>query len=273
MSQKRKRTPEPPPDASGELYISEAIEDRTSKFIGYFSPTLHPKDLQQHATFKSASHKILAWRKEGKQRSLTGSVAQYDTGHDDDGEKFGGKTVEKVLVSMKVTGACVVARWYGGVMLGPVRFQHMEECAKGAVLRWLEHEAEERRAKRQKAEDAVEQGKLARSLGERDRSIEVLRALAVEKETKVKDVLVAGMADLDEEDKPADVADKVTQESSPLASSAASPKKPAIDYSSMPVDRLRALDKARDATLSFLLKRISKVEADLAALGEPGKPP
>ena len=54
-----------------------------------------------------------------------------------------------------------------------------------------------------------------------------------------------------------------------------SPTKPAaIDYSAMPLDRLRALDKARDATLSFLLTRIDKAEADLKALGEePARPP
>ena len=37
-----------------------------------------------------------------------------------------------------------------------------------------------------------------------------------------------------------------------------------IDYDAMTVERLRALDKARDATLAFLLKRIDKAESALS---------
>ena len=46
-------------------------------------------------------------------------------------------------------------------------------------------------------------------------------------------------------------------------------KAKAVDYSEMPVDRLRALEKARDATLSFLLKRIDRAEAELVAFQKP----
>jgi hypothetical protein len=44
-----------------------------------------------------------------------------------------------------------------------------------------------------------------------------------------------------------------------------------MDYSVMTLDRLRALEKARDATLSFLLKRIDKAELEL--VGATGKLP
>ncbi|KAK3067947.1 hypothetical protein LTR53_014846 [Teratosphaeriaceae sp. CCFEE 6253] len=280
-SQKRKRSPEPsssssssPSDTAADIHISDPIEDRESKFIGYYSPSLAAPSLQQHPLVKSASHKILAWRKEGKQRSLTGSIAHYETGHDDDGEKHGGRTVEKVLTQTQVTGACVVARWYGGVMLGPVRFRHMEDCAKGAVAKWRAHEEGERRAKRVKEAEEAERGRLARALGERDRSVEVLRAMAGEKEGRVRDALLAGMAGLEAGAESADGAGAppVVAVASPVAATA-SPKKPAVDYSSMPLDRLRALDKARDATLSFLLKRISKADSDLLDLRDPDRPP
>lgn len=251
--------------SSDDLYRSEPIEDRTSTFIGYFSPTLAPKELQRHVEFKSASHKMLAWRRESKQRTLPGSKPQLDIGNDDDGEKYGGKKIEGVLESMKVMGSCVVARWYGGVMLGPVRFTHMENCARGAVKAWQEAQAEESTKKRKLAEDEEDRKALAKSLGDRDGSIVVLRTLASEKEGKVKAAILAGVealaaTDGEEAAMPAETV-SVPSSSAPLT-----PQKPALDYSAMPLERLRALDKARDATLSFLLKRISKAEADLAAI-------
>ncbi|KAK4560707.1 hypothetical protein LTR86_005285 [Recurvomyces mirabilis] len=275
MSQKRKRTAENELAVStGEVHRSEPIEDRQSTFIGFFSPDIPARDLQRIAEVKSASHKILAWRKEGTQRSLTGSIAQYDVGNDDDGEKNGGKAVQRVLDQMKVVGSCVVARWYGGVMLGPVRFTHMEDCAKGAVRKWQESIVEAATKKRKLEDETVQAGKLTRSLEERDRSIGVLRTLAAEKEQMVEHALVLGMEELDHDSVEAGSS---KAEPTPLAPAKAevtvSPAKPALEYSYMPIDRLRALDKARDATLAFLLKRIEKAEADLAALGEAPKQP
>ncbi|KAF2773231.1 ribosomal protein S5 domain 2-like protein [Teratosphaeria nubilosa] len=243
MAQKRKRAPNDSIDPS-TVFKSDPIEDRSSTFIGYFSPTASPRSLQDLPEIRSASHKTLAWRVESKQRALTGKP-QYDVDHDDDGEKYGGKKVEKVLESMQVVGACVVARWYGGAMLGPVRFEHMERCAREAVRKWLAREGEERARKRRVEMDAVEKRRLEGVLAKRDESILVLRALAVKKERRVKEDIVAVAG----------------QPSSQIQAPA-----PVIDYSVMPLDRLKALEKARDATLSFLLKRIDKAEAGLKPL-------
>ncbi|TKA22322.1 hypothetical protein B0A50_08047 [Salinomyces thailandicus] len=263
-SQKRKRSPDQPSsDASSLVFRSSPIEDRSSTFIGYFSPTIPPETLQKLPEIKDATHKILAYRRESPQRSLTGRK-QYTAGHDDDGEKYAGKRVEKALEAMQVVGACVVARWYGGVMLGPVRFTHIEECARDAVRRWQASVAEEGAKKRRVEEEGVEQGRLAAALRERDSSIAVLRDLAAVKERQVKEGIVAGVEALDGEQqidgkspKPGDGAGSRSKPSNAV---------PAIDYSVMPVERLRVLDRARDATLSFLLKRIDKAEADLTAL-------
>lgn len=261
MSQK-KRPRSPPPTA--EVYTSEPIHDRQSRFVAYFTPnTSNPKAFQNaHAAFQSASHKILAWRKPSAQRSLSASAPViYESSHDDDGEQYGGRHVERILKDLDVIGVCVVARWYGGVMLGPVRFKHMEDAASEAVERWKYAEGQREGKKRRLEMEEREREELIRGLGERDVSVEVLRKLAGEKEGRVKAVLVKGMEELDGEDAGAE--DKHAAAATP-----ASPAKPAMDYSEMPIERLRALDKARDATLSFLLKRISKAEADLAALGE-----
>ncbi|KAK4507364.1 hypothetical protein PRZ48_001099 [Zasmidium cellare] len=257
MSLKRKHDGQED-DGTGEkndVYRSEAIADRDSTFIGYFSPTLKPKDLQNLAEFKSASHKILAWRRESNQQSIT-KAKQYVTGCDDDGEKYAGKKVEKVLEYSNVEGACVVARWYGGVMLGPVRFTHIETCAKNAIAAWKEHEQESRLKKRRLEEDEATRTRLCKTLVERDQSITVLRELAASKELMAKQAR-EGL----DKDAPSS--------SDPPKSSA----NPAIDYTVMPLDKLKALEKGRDATLGFLLKRIDKAEAELKAEPKPSEEP
>lgn len=239
---------------TANVFRSQPIEDRASKFIGYFSPTLKPKDLQQLVEFESASHKILGWRRESNQQSITKTI-QYVTGSDDDGEKYAGKKVEKALEALNVSGACVVARWYGGVLLGPVRFTHIETCAKEAVSAWKEHEEQARLKKRRLEEEEATRTRLCKALVERDQSITVLRELAASKELMAKK------------------AREGLQEDADSASSSSAPPKPsstpAVDYTEMPLDRLKALDKARDATLTFLLKRIDKAEAELTSQQKP----
>ena len=267
MSQKRKRgvedAPEGGPDGETDsvpISRSAAIEDRSSTFMGLFSPSLKPKEIQQLEEIASASHKILAWRRESNQQSITGGV-KYTTDFDDDGEKYAGKKIAKVLDNMQVAGSCVVARWYGGVLLGPVRFEHIEKCAMEAVKKWQESVAEERSKKQKVEEEAVERLKLVKVLADRDQSISVLRSLAAEKEDKAK--LARGKL----EEHNGDIASSQPDEQVYLRSQTAKTEtKVAVDYSAMPLERLKALEKARDATLSFLLKRIDKAEADLFTL-------
>jgi len=274
-AQKRKRIDEAGATDDGEqaVFRSSPIEDRDSTFIGFFSPTLKPKDLQNLEDVKSASHKILGWRRESNQQSIT-KVKQYTTGHDDDGEKYGGSKVQKVLMNMSVIGSCVVARWYGGTMLGPMRFTHMEESARAAVRAWQDHVAGERTKKRKVEDEALEKENLVKVLAARDQSIAVLRALATEKEQKVKDMATA------ENDKTKAMNGAVeaplivdATANAPPPKKQTTPSAPAINYESMPVDRLRSLEKARDATLAFLLKRIDKAEAEVAAAEEQNSTP
>lgn len=247
MSQKRKRSPGP----QAFVFRSKPVEDRTSKFIGYFSPTLKPKELQSMGEFSSASHKMLAWRRESNQQAISGGV-KYTTDSDDDGEKYGGKRIEKVLDSMRVVGSCVVARWYGGVLLGPVRFEHIERCAKEAIQNWKDSVAEEESKKRKLLADEAEAKRLVKVLAERDESIVVLRQLAAEKEEKLKQAK-----------KASEDVESQSQTRLPSQTTAGQPK---VDYASMPADRLKVLEKARDATLEFLLKRINKAEVELVGV-------
>ncbi|KAK5154048.1 hypothetical protein LTR04_006100 [Oleoguttula sp. CCFEE 6159] len=241
MPPKRSRSPTSP--SPSQIYRSTPIEDRSSTFIAYYSPSLPVKTLETHPDFESASHRIAAWRKPSTQSALLpNSQRLYDVSHRDDGERNAGQRLAKVLVEMQVTGAVVVARWYGGIMLGPIRFNHIENCARQAVGMWMEESRAESDAaakKRKVEEDERDRVRLPRVLVERDQSIPVLRKLLAEKKQ-------GPARSGDEED-----ADASVQPASPA---------PKIKYDAMPVARLRQLEKARDATIAWLLKEIDSAE-------------
>ena len=229
MSQKRARSLSSSPTSPSRIFRSSPIEDRSSRFIAFYSPTLAAKELQAHVDLKSASHRIAAWRTPSSQCALD-AKRLLEIGHDDDGEKYGGKALEKVLIETEVEGAIVVARWYGGVLLGPVRFDHIKNCARDAIMQWSSER--ERSAKKAKVrEDEAERKRLIQILPERDLSITVLRDLLAEK----------------------------NQQSSSASAEKRSPAK-TPDYSTLPLATLEKLEQVRDATIGWILKQIEKVE-------------
>ncbi|KAL9579214.1 MAG: hypothetical protein Q9203_006793, partial [Teloschistes exilis] len=168
-----------PTNTTPAIHRSPSLHDRSSRFQALYSPILPPFHLQALPELASATHRITAWRFPSTQRALPSSSAsrqeRYETGHDDDGETHGGRALEAVLAEKNVTGVVVVARWYGGRMLGPVRFEHIKNCARDAIAGSL-HQAsstqqDSKRAKTMAA-GAVEGEKKKR------RREEVLRILA-----------------------------------------------------------------------------------------------
>ena len=227
MSQKRARSQSP---VTLKAYISSPVNDRSSRFIAAYSPQLSAKELQDLPDSASATHRISAWRRPSAQRSLI-SQPLLQVGHNDDGEKYGGKTLEKVLADMNVEGSIVVARWYGGVMLGPIRFDHIKNCAIEAISKWrIETDIVNKRSKTE-ANDREERARLIKELPERDRSIFVLRGLLAEKKETPKP------EQGDEDDLPT------------------TPK-----YDTLPLTSLRRMDRARDATIGWILQQIKTAE-------------
>ena len=235
MSRKRPRSSSPVTDDAHAVFISSPIEDRGSTHIGLFSPTATAKQLQARPDVKEASHRIAAWRTPGKQKSLSGKPV-YDVGHDDDGEQHAGKKLERLLADLNVEGAVVVARWYGGILLGPVRFTHFENCAREAISKWRHEVGEEAKRRKVEEDEKFEREKSAQALEERDSSITVLRDLLAEKTATKNEGGV----------------------SSPPSQSQEVPKK--IDYSVMDLPSLRRLEQARDRTIAWILKQIEKAE-------------
>ena len=166
---------------------------------------------------------------------------------------------------MDVIGSIVVARWYGGVMLGPARFEHMKECAREAIGLYLlqreidlNHSPTGKKARIGDDEGkggAEEARKLREELVERDRSIAVLRGLLGEKKSEVARAGYRGSQD--GEGKKGDGGSGRQEQSSPT--------KPVSRYDSMSLAELRRAEKARDATISFILKALEKVEAEIEA--------
>ena len=95
-------------------------------------------------------------------------------------------------------------------------------------------------------EDEAERANLAEQLVERDKSIAILRGLLAEK------TAAAGKINDDQAPEPSSTAGRSAGVASPLA------KK--LDYSAMSLPRLRQLDKARDATIAFVLRQLDKLE-------------
>lgn len=107
------------------LFESSEIKDRDSIFVAAIYPisSIHEaKDAMRHHRNivhgpKKAAHEIAAWRymalKLGK--SGTGGPSDFEVkgDYDDDGEKYGGNRILKVMASNGIIDAVViVSRWY-----------------------------------------------------------------------------------------------------------------------------------------------------------------
>ncbi|EIM80595.1 ribosomal protein S5 domain 2-like protein [Stereum hirsutum FP-91666 SS1] len=131
-----------PPPLPIPLATSTIIEDRQSTFqatlfrartateartaINHLRRVIHRSN--------PASHEIAAWRCMVLRQGRTG-LGEDDfmlvEGSEDDNEKWAGAKVLGVMKSLAVLDTVVVvSRWYGGVMLGPVRFTHIEDCTR-----------------------------------------------------------------------------------------------------------------------------------------------
>lgn len=108
-----------------------------------------------------------------------------DQGFDDDGERFSGQKLSDLLDNMNAFGLLIVTRNYGGILLGPIRFQHITQCARESIIAF--------RHNRSLIGDDL--NKLRRILHARDKTIQVLRDLSQRKQDiDAQDILVQGRA-------------------------------------------------------------------------------
>ncbi|KAI0090702.1 ribosomal protein S5 domain 2-like protein [Irpex rosettiformis] len=115
----------------GSIFIANIFratsEDEARKAVAHLRNVLHGQ--------RPASHEMSAWRcmvlKGGKTGLGGPDDFELKYGNEDDGEKYGSGKIGKVMQTEGIIDAVVVvSRWYGGEMLGPVRFAHIETCAR-----------------------------------------------------------------------------------------------------------------------------------------------
>lgn len=126
------------------LFTSQDIRDRASLFTASIysvdSPSSY-KSLMNHlksankSSANPASHVISALRCMALKPKHTGLNGPDDfvlqTENDDDDEKWGSQRILSVMQAEGIIDAVVVVkRWYGGIMLGPARFTHVETCTR-----------------------------------------------------------------------------------------------------------------------------------------------
>lgn len=154
------------------------IEDRNSVFVGYVyplttaSPTrigalldnltrvvhpaipasqLPPQFQHSAPNRRGSTHDMYAYRvlqlKPGRNGLQGPNDFGMEQGLEDDGEHWGAEKIMRVIREMGASDVLViVSRWYGGELLGPVRFDHITNAARAALRQFLHDEAiQERR--------------------------------------------------------------------------------------------------------------------------------
>ncbi|EPX75126.1 uncharacterized protein SOCG_02601 [Schizosaccharomyces octosporus yFS286] len=154
-------------------FMSNLITDRESTFLSYFIPSDDPKLLpsyrfmfQECSELKHCNHKMQAWR-------FPGEVEAFN----DDGEEYSGQKLLNTLIKESVYGIVVCVRWYGGQLLGPVRFQHIVDTAKGAIQKYKKSFEEKKQKEAwMQATMAQQQQRQPRSLNPLDQKVRQITA-------------------------------------------------------------------------------------------------
>ncbi|KAF0442096.1 DNA repair protein rad10 [Gigaspora margarita] len=111
------------------IYHSSRIKDRRSIFVAHAKRVETKQEVDSFLNHikieeKNATHNVLAFRLE----SSDGTIIEES---DDDGEKHAGERVLNLLKTLDAKNvAVIVTRWFGGISLGPVRFEHIVKCAR-----------------------------------------------------------------------------------------------------------------------------------------------
>ncbi|CAJ1060026.1 protein IMPACT [Xyrichtys novacula] len=113
-----------------------AITDRRSTFQPHLAPVLAPRQvktvlekLYENKKIASATHNIYAYRIYCEDKN------SFLQDCEDDGETAAGGRLLHLLQILDVRNVMVVvSRWYGGILLGPDRFKHINNCARNILV-------------------------------------------------------------------------------------------------------------------------------------------
>ncbi|XP_034003542.1 protein IMPACT isoform X1 [Trematomus bernacchii] len=112
------------------------LTDRRSTFQPHLAPVVTPKQvkmvlekLYENKKLASATHNIYAYRIYCEDKN------SFLQDCEDDGETAAGGRLLHLLQILDVRNVMVVvSRWYGGILLGPDRFKHINNCARNILV-------------------------------------------------------------------------------------------------------------------------------------------
>ncbi|KAK9356853.1 ribosomal protein S5 domain 2-type protein [Lipomyces doorenjongii] len=120
---------------AGNWAMSDMVVDRKSKFIARAMEVHSVAEakanlavLKTNKKIAKATHNMTAWRIKTAREGITIQDC------DDDGESAAGGRLLHLLEDLWNV-MVVVSRWYGGVLLGPDRFKHINVTARDALVK------------------------------------------------------------------------------------------------------------------------------------------
>ena len=119
-------------DEKPQIIHGEPFTDRKSTFQAHLAHVVTQdqvrqvlEELKQNRKINNATHNVMAYRIFIDDRN------SYLHDCDDDGEAMAGSRLLHLLQILDVKNIIViVTRWYGGILLGPDRFKHYNNCAR-----------------------------------------------------------------------------------------------------------------------------------------------
>lgn len=122
-------------DLCPEITHGEPFTDRKSTFQAHLAHVIILdqvsgvlQELKKNRKVNNATHNVMAYRIFCKDRNC------FLQDCDDDGEAAAGSRLLHLLQILNVRDVVVVVtRWYGGILLGPDRFKHYNNCARNLM--------------------------------------------------------------------------------------------------------------------------------------------
>lgn len=122
-------------DERPEIIHGEPFTDRKSTFQAHLAHVVSQEqvkqvleELKENRKINNAAHNVMAYRIFCEDRN------SFLQDCDDDGEAMAGS---RLLHLLQILGArnivVIVTRWYGGILLGPDRFKHYNNCARDVM--------------------------------------------------------------------------------------------------------------------------------------------
>ncbi|CAG8573172.1 1586_t:CDS:2 [Funneliformis mosseae] len=117
-------------------FHSSSIIDRKSKFVAHAKKVTTKEEAEAfwrkiQSTEKGATHNVLAYR-------IQSADGPFIEEYHDDGETYAGNRVLTLLKTIDAKNVVVVVtRWFGGQLLGPIRFEHILKCSREVLDKGL----------------------------------------------------------------------------------------------------------------------------------------